>query len=206
MLVACADLQASTNHKRSRSAVTSQHRGGSDVHCGVREHLIGAMVNGMAVRRGIAPVSVTYLAFADYQRPALRLAALMGRPAIFVFSHASIGVGRNGPTHQPVEILASFRAMPNVLIFRPADAVEVAEAGEIALERRDGPSRFALSKQPLPGLRRRADENLSRRGAYVLAAAEGSRAATIHATGSAVGYLSPEQFEDNTRPAVKTAA
>lgn len=186
LIVACADLEAPTNHKRSRAAFTAQDRGGSYVHCGVREHLMGAMVNGLAAHGGVAPVSVTYLAFSDYERPAMRMAALMGLPAIFVFSHDSIGVGRNGPTHQPVEILASFRAMPNMLTFRPADAVEVAEAWEIALERRDGPSLFALSKQPLPGLRRRADENLSRRGAYVLAEAEGSRAATLLATGSEV--------------------
>jgi transketolase len=186
MIVACADLEAPTNHKRSRAAFTVEDRSGSYVHCGVREHLMGAMVNGMAAHGGVVPVSVTYLAFSDYQRPAMRMAALMGLPSIFVFSHDSIGVGRNGPTHQPVEILASFRAMPNMLTFRPADAVEVAEAWEIALERKDGPSLFALAKQPVPGLRREAGENLSRRGAYVLAEAGGKRAATILATGSEV--------------------
>ncbi len=147
---------------------------------------MGAMVNGMAAHGGIAPVSVTYLAFSDYERPAMRMAALMGLPAIFVFSHDSIGLGRNGPTHQPVEILAAFRAMPNMLTFRPACAVETAEAWEIALERRDGPALLALSKQSLPALRREAGENLSRRGAYVLAEAEGPRAATLLATGSEV--------------------
>jgi transketolase len=186
MIVNCADLEAPTNHKRSRLAFTMEDRTGSYVHCGVREHLMGAMINGMAAHGGAVPVSVTYLAFSDYERPAMRMAALMGLPSIFVFSHDSIGVGRNGPTHQPVEILASFRAMPNMLTFRPADAVEVAEAWEIALERRDAPSLFALSKQPLPGLRREAQENLSRRGAYVLAEADGERAATILATGSEV--------------------
>lgn len=186
IVVTCADLEAPTNHKRSRSAFTARDPGGSYVHCGVREHLMGAMVNGMAAHRGVVPVSVTYLAFSDYERPAMRMAALSGLPSIFVFSHDSIGLGRNGPTHQPVEILASFRAMPNMLTFRPADAVEVAESWEIALERRDGPSLFALSKQPLPALRREAGENLSRRGAYVLAEAEGPRAATILATGSEV--------------------
>jgi transketolase len=186
LMVTCADLEAPTNHKRSRVAFTTGDRTGSYVHCGVREHLMGAMVNGMAAHGGVVPASVTYLAFSDYQRPAMRMAALMGLPSIFVFSHDSIGVGRNGPTHQPVEILASFRAMPNMLTFRPADAVEVAEAWEIALERRDGPSLLALAKQPLPGLRRDAGENLSRRGAYVLAEAEGERAATILATGSEV--------------------
>ena len=186
MVVACADLEAPTNHKRGRHAFTAADRSGSYLHCGVREHLMGAMVNGMAAHGGVAPVSVTYLAFSDYERPAMRMAALMGLPSIFVFSHDSIGLGRNGPTHQPVEILAAFRAMPNMLTFRPADAVETAEAWEIALDRRDGPALLALSKQPLPALRRGAGVNLSRRGAYVLAEAEGTRAATILATGSEV--------------------
>ncbi|WP_299843791.1 transketolase [uncultured Jannaschia sp.] len=186
MIVTCADLEAPTNHKRSRSAFTARDGGGSYLHCGVREHLMGAMVNGMAAHGGVAPVSVTYLAFSDYERPAMRLAALMGLPSIFVFSHDSIGVGRNGPTHQPVEILAAFRAMPNMLTFRPADAVETAEAWEIALERSDGPALLALTKQSVPALRRDGGDNLSRRGAYVLAEADGARAATILATGSEV--------------------
>ena len=186
LIVNCADLEAPTNHKRSRAAFTWDDHRGSYVHCGVREHLMGAMVNGMAAHGGLVPVSVTYLAFSDYERPAIRMAALMGLPSIFIFSHDSIGVGSNGPTHQPVEILASFRAMPNLLTLRPADAVEVAEAWEIALTRQDGPSLLALSKQSLPGVRRMADENLSRRGAYVLAEADGPRAATLLATGSEV--------------------
>lgn len=186
VMVLCADLEAPTNHKRRRAAFTAQDRAGSYVHCGVREHVMATMANGMAAHGGVAPVSVTYLAFADYERPAIRMAALMGLPAIFVCSHDSIGVGRNGPTHQPVEILASFRAMPNLLTFRPADAVETAEAWEIALERRDGPSLFALTKQPVPPVRRDAGTNLTRRGAYVLAEADGPRAATILATGSEV--------------------
>tara|TARA_R110000751_G_scaffold305026_1_gene421015 strand:+ start:3511 stop:5517 length:2007 start_codon:yes stop_codon:yes gene_type:complete len=187
IIVSCADLEAPTNHKRSRTAFKAENCSGSYVHCGVREHLMGALINGMAAHGGVIPISVTYLAFSDYERPAMRMAALMGLPSIFVFSHDSIGVGRNGPTHQPVEILASFRAMPNMLTFRPADAVEVAEAWEIALEQRNKPVLFALSKQELPGLGRRADENLSRYGAYVLAEAKGTRDATILATGSEVG-------------------
>lgn len=188
MMIGCADLEAPTNHKRDRTAFTLEEPAGSYVHCGVREHAMGAMVNGMAAHGGIIPVSVTYLAFSDYQRPTLRMAALMGLPAIYVFSHDSLAVGKNGPTHQPVEILASFRAMPNILVMRPADAVEAAECWEIALEHRTGPSMLVCSKQALPPTGRPYDaENLSRRGAYVLAEAEGGRRlVTLMATGSEV--------------------
>ncbi len=131
-MVGCADLEAPTSYKRRLEAFTADHRAGAYVHCGVREHLMGAMANGMAAHGGVIPLAVTYLAFADYERPAMRMAALMGLPVKFVFSHDSIGVGKNGPTHQPVEILASLRAMPNMLVLRPADAVEAAECWEIA--------------------------------------------------------------------------
>jgi transketolase len=137
-MVGCADLEAPTNHKRRLTAFTAQDRRGAYVHCGVREHVMGAMANGMAAHGGIVPMAVTYLAFSDYERPAMRMAALMGLPVKFVFSHDSIGIGRNGPTHQPVEILASLRAMPNMLVLRPADAVEAAECWEIAFEHRAG--------------------------------------------------------------------
>ncbi|CAO3435753.1 transketolase [Azospirillum doebereinerae] len=188
MVVACADLEAPTNHKRHLTAFTAQDRAGSYVHCGVREHLMGAMANGMAAHGGVVPLSVTYLAFSDYERPAMRMAALMGLPVRFVFSHDSIGIGKNGPTHQPVEILASLRAMPNMLVLRPADAVETAEAWEIALEHRSGPSTLVFSKQPLPAVRRAHEaENRVRRGAYVLAEGEGgARRVTLLATGSEV--------------------
>ncbi|MDR6772376.1 transketolase [Azospirillum sp. BE72] len=188
MMIGCADLEAPTNHKRSRISFTSEEPAGTYVHCGVREHAMGAMVNGMAAHGGIIPVSVTYLAFSDYQRPTLRMAALMGLPALYVFSHDSLAVGKNGPTHQPVEILASFRAMPNILVMRPADAVEAAECWEIALEHRTGPSMLVCSKQALPPTGRAyGAENLTRRGAYVLAEAEGGkRLVTLMATGSEV--------------------
>jgi len=188
MVVACADLEAPTNHKRHLTAFTARDRAGSYVHCGVREHLMGAMANGMAAHGGVVPLSVTYLAFSDYERPAMRMAALMGLPVRFVFSHDSIGIGKNGPTHQPVEILASLRAMPNMLVLRPADAVETAEAWEVALEHRGGPSTLVFSKQPLPAVRRTHEaENRVRRGAYVLAEAEGgARRVTLLATGSEV--------------------
>ena len=150
---------------------------------------MGAMANGMAAHGGVIPLAVTYLAFSDYERPAMRMAALMGLPVKFVFSHDSIGVGKNGPTHQPVEILASLRAMPNMLVLRPADAVEAAECWEIALEHRSGPGRRWSSRARRCrscGASTRAT-NLSRRGAYVLAEADGGpREVTLLATGSEV--------------------
>jgi transketolase len=187
-LVACADLEAPTNHKRRLTAFTAQDRRGAYVHCGVREHVMGAMANGMAAHGGVVPLAVTYLAFSDYERPAMRMAALMGLPVKFVFSHDSIGIGRNGPTHQPVEILVSLRAMPNMLVLRPADAVEAAECWEIAFEHRRGPSTLVFARQALPHVRRmHTSANLSRRGAYVLAEAYGGpREVTLLATGSEV--------------------
>ena len=187
-MVGCADLEAPTNHKRRLAAFTAQDRRGAYVHCGVREHVMGAMANGMAAHGGVVPLAVTYLAFSEYERPAMRMAALMGLPVKFVFSHDSIGIGRNGPTHQPVEILASLRAMPNMLVLRPADAVEAAECWEIAFEHRSGPSTLVFARQTLPHVRRMHNNaNLSRRGAYVLAEADGGpRTVTLLATGSEV--------------------
>jgi transketolase len=149
---------------------------------------MGAMANGMAAHGGIIPLAVTYLAFSDYERPAMRMAALMGLPVKFVFSHDSIGVGRNGPTHQPVEILASLRAMPNMRVFRPADAVEAAECWALALDHRSGPSTLVFARQALPTVRTaHTAGNLSQRGAYVLAEADGGkRRVTLIATGSEV--------------------
>lgn len=187
-MVSCADLEAPTNHKRGLGAFTHNDRSGSYVHCGVREHVMGAMANGMAAHGGVVPLAVTYLAFSDYERPAMRMAALMGLPVKFVFSHDSIGIGRNGPTHQPVEILASLRAMPNMLVLRPADAVEAAECWEIAYEHQSGPSTLVFARQSLPPVRHtHTDANLSKRGAYVLVEAEGGdRLVTLLATGSEV--------------------
>jgi transketolase len=134
------------------------------------------------------PLGATYLVFSDYMRPALRMAALMGLPVITVYSHDSIGIGKNGPTHQPVEFLASLRAMPNMAVFRPADAVEAAECWAAALARRDGPSSMICSRQALPALRRDDTEaGRAARGAYVLAEATGgARKVTLLATGSEV--------------------
>jgi transketolase len=186
-IILCADLEAPTNHKRHRHAFTATDRSGSYVHCGVREHLMGAMANGIAAHGGLRVVNVTYLAFSDYERAAMRMAALMRLPVIYVFSHDSIGVGSNGPTHQPIEVLASFRAMPNMRVFRPADSIETAEAWQIALETRDGPSLFALSRQPAQQVRSDISHTLSRAGAYVLSDASEARALTLIATGTEVG-------------------
>jgi transketolase len=187
-MVGCADLEAPTSHKRGLTAFNAQDRAGSYVHCGVREHVMGSMTNGMAAHGGVIPLSVTYLAFADYERPAMRMAALMGLPVKFVFSHDSIGIGRNGPTHQPVEILASLRAMPNMWVMRPADAVEAAECWELALEHVEGPVSLVFARQSLPLVRHvHTTDNLTRRGAYVLhEAACGPRQVTLLATGSEV--------------------
>ena len=149
---------------------------------------MGAMANGLAAHGGVVPLAVTYLAFSDYERPAMRMAALMGLPVKFVFSHDSIGIGKNGPTHQPVEILAALRAMPNMQVLRPADAVEAAECWEIAFEHHTGPSALVFARQALPHVRTsHTAANRSRRGAYVLADAEGgARQVTLLATGSEV--------------------
>jgi transketolase len=145
---------------------------------------MAAAMNGMALHGGIIPYSGTFLVFADYLRPALRLAALMRQRVIHVLTHDSIGLGEDGPTHQPVEHLASLRAMPNTYVFRPGDAMETAECWELALRRADGPSVLALTRQNLPALRAEAGENRCTRGGYVLEEASGPRRATLIATGS----------------------
>ena len=162
--------------------------GGRTMHFGVREHAMGGILNGMALHGGIVPYAGTFLIFSDYLRPALRLAALMGKQAIYVLTHDSIGLGEDGPTHQPVEHLASLRAMPNVRVFRPADAVETAECWAAALACRTGPSVLALTRQALPALRGpEHDPGLGAKGGYVLARASGGapRVALL-ATGSEV--------------------
>ena len=200
-MVACADLEAPTDHKRQQRAFSANDHAGSYVHCGVREHLMGSMCNGMAAHGGVIPVSVTYLAFSDYMRPALRNAALMKLPVKFVFSHDSIGIGKNGPTHQPVEILASLRAMPHMLVMRPADAVEAAECWEAALSHRAGPVSLIFARQTLPHIRQTASNtNLSARGAYVLAeGSKGTRQVTLLATGSEVAIALQARTELETQ-------
>jgi transketolase len=183
-----ADLTGSNLTKaKSQTVVTPEDFSGSYLHYGIREHGMAAAMNGLAVHGGIVPYGGTFLVFADYCRPSIRLSALMGKRVIYVLTHDSIGLGEDGPTHQPVEHLAALRAIPNLHVFRPADAVEVAEAWELALTSPKTPSLLALSRQGLPTLRREAStENRSARGAYVLAEAEGERQVTLLSTGSEV--------------------
>jgi transketolase len=160
---------------------------GRYIHYGIREHIMGAAMNGLALHGGFIPYGGTFLVFSDYARGAIRLSALMGQRVIYVLTHDSIGLGEDGPTHQPVEHMAALRAMPNLLVFRPADAVETTECWQAALAETSAPSALALTRQALPTLRLEAgDENLSARGAYVLREAPGERDVTLLATGSEV--------------------
>ncbi|MGF1560866.1 MAG: transketolase, partial [Geminicoccaceae bacterium] len=188
LLGGSADLTGSNNTKTKATApITAEDFTGRYIHYGVREHAMAAAMNGIALHGGFVPYGGTFLVFADYSRPAIRLAALMGLPVIHVMTHDSIGLGEDGPTHQPIEHLASLRAMPNLHVFRPADAMETAECWQAALARRDGPSLLALSRQGLPALRTEVSaDNLCAKGGYVLKEASGARALTLLATGSEV--------------------
>ena len=159
---------------------------GRYIHYGVREFGMAAAMNGLALHGGFIPYGGTFLVFSDYARAAMRLSALMGLRVVYVMTHDSIGLGEDGPTHQPVEHLAALRAMPNLNVFRPADAIEAAECWELALNARKTPSVLSLSRQNLPTLDRPVGENLSARGAYVLREPEGGRDVTLLATGSEV--------------------
>jgi transketolase len=182
-----ADLTGSNLTKTKNDPVIAPaHYAGRFVHYGVREHGMAGMMNGMALHGGLIPYSGTFLVFTDYCRPSLRLAALMGIRVIHVMTHDSIGLGEDGPTHQPVEHLASLRAMPNLLLMRPADPVETAECWEIALEQKTRPTVLALTRQNVATVRSDAAENKSARGAYVLKHGEGKAQVTFLATGSEV--------------------
>ena len=182
-----ADLAASnlTLTKASKT-ITAADYNGNNIMYGIREHAMGAIMNGLALHGGIIPFGGTFFVFSDYMRPAMRLAALMGIRVIYVLTHDSIGVGEDGPTHQPIEHLASYRCMPNILTFRPCDVVETAEAWQLALENEHKPSILALTRQGLPMLRKSAQENLTAKGGYVLAGNAQKRQVTIIATGSEV--------------------
>ncbi|MCA0942545.1 transketolase [Salipiger pacificus] len=182
-----ADLTGSNNTRtKGMRAVTAADYSGNYIHYGIREHGMAAAMNGIALHGGLKPYGGTFLAFADYCRPAMRLSALMGVPVAYVMTHDSIGLGEDGPTHQPVETIASLRAMPNMLVFRPADAVETAEAWALAMEQESTPSVLCLSRQNLPTVRtRHVEANLTARGAYVLKEAP-KRHVTLIATGSEV--------------------
>ncbi|MBS3649880.1 transketolase [Pseudaminobacter sp. 19-2017] len=183
-----ADLTGSNNTKTSQTdPIQAGKYGNRYVHYGIREHGMAAAMNGMTLHGGVIPYGGTFLTFSDYARPSMRLASLMGIRVVFVMTHDSIGLGEDGPTHQPVEHLAALRAIPNHLVFRPADATEAAECWQIALESTSAPSTLALTRQNLPAVRTEfVDENLCRLGAYELATAEGEAEVTIFATGSEV--------------------
>jgi transketolase len=183
-----ADLTPSNNTltKGLKDIVPGDY-GGRYMHWGVREHGMASAMNGIALHGGLIPYGGTFLVFSDYCRPAIRLAALMGNRVIFVMTHDSIGLGEDGPTHQPVEQVAALRAIPNLMVFRPADVVETAECWQVAMESRRTPSLLALTRQNLPTLRTEfVEDNPCARGAYEIAAAEGDAEVTLFASGSEV--------------------
>jgi transketolase len=188
MIGGSADLTGSNNTRtKSMQAITPADFSGRFIHYGIREFGMAAAMNGMALHGGIVPYSGTFLVFSDYSRPAIRLAALMGVRAIHILTHDSIGLGEDGPTHQPVEHLAALRAIPNLMVFRPCDAVETAECWELALRAKDRPSAMALTRQNLPQLRNRLDEdNICALGAYEIAGPDGRADVSIFASGSEV--------------------
>ncbi|TVR09499.1 MAG: transketolase [Salinarimonadaceae bacterium] len=183
-----ADLTPSNNTKtKAAIPVKPGDFAGRYIHYGVREHGMAAAMNGMALHGGLRPAGATFFVFTDYARPAMRIAALAGIPAVYVMTHDSIGLGEDGPTHQPVEHLSAFRGMPNMRTFRPCDAVETAECWQLALERTDGPTILALTRQNLVQSRKEAGSgNLCAAGAYEISPADGEAQATLFASGSEV--------------------
>jgi transketolase len=188
LVLGSADLTPSNNTKtKNLTAMSPGNFAGRYIHYGIREHGMAAAMNGMALHGGIIPSGATFMVFTDYCRPSIRLAALMGIRTIQVMTHDSIGLGEDGPTHQPIEHLASLRAMPNLNVFRPADIVETLECWELALKETCTPSILALTRQNLPQLRLGSQsENKSARGAYELVSANGDAHVSIFATGSEV--------------------
>jgi transketolase len=187
-LAGSADLTGSNNNKaKSATAFSAKTPKGRFIHYGIREHGMAAAMNGIFLHGGFAPNGATFLVFTDYARPAMRLAALMGAGVVYVMTHDSIGLGEDGPTHQPVEHLAALRAIPNMRVFRPCDAVEVAECWELALNRVDGPTVLALTRQNLPQLRTNApSDNPCAHGAHELVPAQGEAKVSLFASGSEV--------------------
>jgi transketolase len=182
-----ADLTGSNlTYVKGMGTVSPGNYAGRYLHFGIREHGMAACANGMALHGGLIPYVGTFFVFTDYMRPAIRLCALMRQRVVYVLTHDSIGLGEDGPTHQPIEHLASLRAMPNLHVFRPADTLETAECWELAIRRADGPSLLVLTRQALPAQRTDIAENRTARGGYVLAEADGARQATLIATGSEV--------------------
>jgi len=193
-----ADLTGSNNTKtKAQQPLTADDYSGRYIYYGIREFGMAAAMNGMALHGGVIPYGGTFLIFSDYCRPAIRLSALQGVRVIYVMTHDSIGLGEDGPTHQPVEHVMSLRMVPNLAVYRPADVVETAECWALALDRADGPSLLCLTRQNLPQLRTERTDNLCARGAYRLRAAKGVRQVVIIATGSEVetAIATAEQLE-----------
>lgn len=192
-----ADLTGSVNtYKKGNPILSKDNYGGQYIHYGVREHAMAAAMNGLSLHGGIIPYAGTFLSFADYSRPAIRLGALMKQRVIHVMTHDSIGLGEDGPTHQPVEHLASLRAMPNLYVFRPCDQTETAECWEIALNIDDAPSVLSLTRQGIePQRNSYTEDNLSSRGAYILADCDGEPEITLFASGSEVEIAAAAKIE-----------
>lgn len=197
-----ADLTGSNNTKvKASKVITKDDFNGNYMNYGVREHGMAAIMNGMALHGGIIPYAGTFLQFADYSRPAIRLGALMKQRVIHVMTHDSIGLGEDGPTHQPVEHYAALRAIPNCYFYRPCDGVETAECWQLALNNQTAPAVLALSRQGMPTVRGADAENKSARGAYILRESNGAPKVTIFATGSEVelALAAADQLGDGTR-------
>jgi transketolase len=188
-----ADLTTSNQTAlKGEAPMSAENPGGRYIHFGVREHSMGGILSGLSLHGGIIPFGGTFLIFSDYMRPAIRLASMMGIRVIYIFSHDSIGLGEDGPTHQPVEHLAALRAIPNLAVVRPADANETVVAWLTALERRSGPTALALTRQAVPTLDRTrfAPADGLRRGAYVLAdLGDGTPEVILMASGSEVELI-----------------
>ena len=196
-----ADLTGSNNTLTPNLGIFSpENPTGRYIHYGIREHGMAAAMNGLALHGGLIPYGGTFLAFTDYARGGMRLSSIMGLRVIYVMTHDSIGLGEDGPTHQPVEHLAMLRATPNMQVFRPADPIETMEAWEIALQSNTCPSTIALSRQNLPTLRTKyTSKNLTKMGAYILSEANGTRRAVLVATGSevAIAMEAKRMLEDD---------
>jgi len=205
LILGSAALTPSNNTKtKNLTDIAPGSFGGRYIHYGIREHGMAGAMNGMAIHGGLQPAGATFLVFTDYARPAMRIAALAGIPVVYVMTHDSIGLGEDGPTHQPVEHLAALRAMPNMRLFRPADAIETAECWQLALERVDGPTVIALTRQNLAPARTTPNPaNLCAQGAYEVSPATSSARATIFASGSEVEIAMKAQalLKDRNIPA-----
>ena len=188
LVLGSADLTPSNNTRvKAAQDIKPGDFAGGYIHYGIREHGMAAAMNGMALHGGFVPAGATFMVFTDYCRPSIRLAALMGLRVVYVMTHDSIGLGEDGPTHQPVEHLAALRAIPNLLVLRPADVVETAEAWEVALSHTSGPSLLALTRQNLRQMRHDGDlAHHTGQGAYELIPAKGEAQVSLFATGSEI--------------------